>query len=114
MQSNINKLIKYGCANIDEDVSPYYEQLLNSIKCNDVCFNVKSKLNEYIAQSSIDVVVHKCMNDDEREVIIIQRIKIRGSSIILIGVLAFNTKSNKQSFAVEINNHQGNFDVVMR
>jgi hypothetical protein len=40
LQRNINDLIKHEIDDIDDDVSPYCQQLLNTVKCNNVCFNM--------------------------------------------------------------------------
>jgi hypothetical protein len=60
-------------------------------------------------------VFEKGVNDNERQLIVIQHMEMQGV-VMLIGVLAFNIKTNKQTFAVnefETNHQKGNFDVVM-
>lgn len=112
----MNELITDGFADVDDDVSPYYEQLLSNVQCIDVCFNIKLKSGGYIGRTYIDVIVDRCVNSEERVVIINQNIDISDGLKMLIGVLAIETKSKKRSFSVnqlEINNHQGRADLFL-
>jgi len=109
-------LIRVGIDENDEDLSHHYKQLLTKIKFNDAHLNVKIKSGEIIYQSSIDILVDKCVNGKERTVVIMQYVKTSTISYILIGVLAIEIKSDKRSFAVdqsEIKNNQSKVELFL-
>ncbi|CAF1174736.1 unnamed protein product [Adineta steineri] len=61
LQTKINLLINSANDDSDDDeISPYYQQLLNSVKYIDVCFNTEFKLEDCTIWRSTDIIVDKC------------------------------------------------------
>jgi len=54
LQRSINQLIDGDKDVIDDEASPYYQQLFDSIKYIDVCFNTELELEECTA-SQVDL-----------------------------------------------------------
>jgi hypothetical protein len=76
LQDKINKLVRVGINDNDEQVSRHYKQLLTAIEYNNVCFNVENTLAEITGSCSFDIIVDKHLGDGERVVVLIQLVKM--------------------------------------
>jgi hypothetical protein len=65
LQRSINQLIDGDKDDIDGEASPYYQQLFDSVKYIDVCFNTELQLEECTAWSSTDIIVDKWVSNEK-------------------------------------------------
>ncbi|CAF1281487.1 unnamed protein product [Adineta steineri] len=111
LQTKINQLINSDKDDSDDDeISPYYQQLLNSVKYIDVCFNTEFKLGDCTIWSCTDIIVDKCTDNKTTTVFINQYAQTSKGSTMRIGVLSFEILKKTQLFVVNqlaINNYTG-------
>ncbi|CAF0947190.1 unnamed protein product [Didymodactylos carnosus] len=109
LQAKIDMLINGDKDDIDDEISPYYQQLLDSVKYIDVRFNIQLKPEECFVWSSTDIIVDKCSSNENITVFINQYVQTSKGLTILIGVLLFEILNKTKLFVVnqlEINNHK--------
>ncbi|CAF4294475.1 unnamed protein product [Adineta steineri] len=99
LQTKINVLINSAKDDSDDDeISPCYQQLLNSVKYIDVCFNTEFKLEDCTIWSSTDIIVDKCTGKKTTTVFINQYAQTSKGLTMLIGVLSFEILNKTKSF----------------
>jgi uncharacterized protein YbcI len=104
LQEKINEMIQAGVNINAEYKSHHYQQLLNNIRCNDVCFNKAAgseELEKITGAPSLDLVVDRCLEDGERLMFVIQRVKKFAISDILVGVFVIGIQSNNRWFVID-------------
>ncbi|CAF1448857.1 unnamed protein product [Rotaria sordida] len=100
LQSNINQLLNGDKGNVDDEASPYYQQLLDSIKYFDVCFNIEIKSKDFKGWSSSDIVVDKDVKNEQIIVFVEQYAQTSKGLTMLIGVLSFGIQGKGKLFVI--------------
>ena len=114
-ETQINKLIKLGGVDIDEDTCHHYQALLSQIKVNEIRLNSEFEGEHTEIDTMVNIVVNNT-NEKERRVFVTQYANMTHASNIFLGLLIINLTNGERLLVLDrslFNNHSSNVEVFI-